>query len=629
MFRINGFMVIALYSAMFFAMIGAWRFWPKSGTFLPILIIATVLRALMLPLSPNDDINRYIWEGRIQNAGFNPFRYAPASPALALLRGGEWRFVNHKELPAIYGPLSELVFRLCSRVSRSPFFFKLVFILFDLGVVLFLILLMRAWSMEPRHLILYAFNPLALYTIAGEGHMESLLLFWLVGACYFLRKERPSLMYLFFGLATATTLLPVVLLPFLINRKNAAFLPLAIAPPVLLYVLYAAPGLSFLSVVFCFATQFHFNGFAATLFACFLQPSAVPPACLFLFAVIGLYLFFFIPDPLRALMYGSGAFFLCATTSHPWYLLLVTVFLPFYRSWPWITLHLTVAAAMVVSLRYDETGVWRESRLLWLTEYIPLAGAALWCALRGSTHAPASFRAPSFLSIIVPVLNERNNIDSCVGALKPDPAIGHEIIVVDGGSLDGTPGVTLQRPDIRTLASTTGRGIQIRAGIAAAKGDTVLVLHADCRPDPTIVTRVAQGLRNHPHAAGGAFHARYRSGSKRYRFTAFFNDLRTRWTGISFGDQAQFFRREAVGDRFPAYKLMEDLELSFLMKERGGVLFLPSVTETSTRRWERDGYIRNFIAVTGLTIRYIVQRRFGLLSNDCGEFHRRYYSEGA
>ena len=96
--------------------------------------------------------------------------------------------------------------------------------------MLFLALLMRTWSMEPRHLFLYALNPLVLYAIAGEGHLESVMLFWIAGSFCFFRKQKHGLTFLFFGLACATKLTPVFLFPFLLRRNNAAWSILAFVP---------------------------------------------------------------------------------------------------------------------------------------------------------------------------------------------------------------------------------------------------------------------------------------------------------------------------------------------------------------------------------------------------------------
>ena len=620
----NTTLFIAFYGLAFIGMIGLWRLWPKRGPLWAVVLLALAFRAALLPLPANSDVNRYIWEGEVQNAGYNPYALAPDSPRLAPLRDVVWKGVNHKAVPAVYGPFAEILFRLCAAITASPLFFKIVFTLFDLGTMLFLALLMRTWSMEPRHLFLYALNPLVLYAIAGEGHLESVMLFWIAGSFYFFRKQKHGLTFLFFGLACATKFTPVFLFPFLFRRNNAAWSALALLP-IGLYGLYLAPGVSFLSVPLQFATMFHFNGFSATILSWFMPFSQVPTFCLALFIVVMLYLFFFVPDRLRAAFYAAGAFFLVSTTAHPWYLLLATVLLPFYRSRPWILLHLTIGFAALVNIRYVETGVWKESPLLWAAEYIPFAALALWAFVRNASFGPARYGPPSFLSIIIPTLNERENIGACIDAIVPCADLGHEVIVADGGSTDGTRDALADRRAVRAVTSAQGRGIQIRQGIAAARGDVVLILHADSRPDKTLIPLLAAILKKNPHISGGAFRARYRSTRNRYSVTSLLNSARTVLTGISFGDQAQFFRTAAIGDRFPAYKIMEDVELSFLMKESGSVAFLPYSISNSVRKWERDGYVRNCAVVLRLTLRYVLQRRFGPVSSDCEDYYVRYY----
>ncbi len=624
-------------------------------------LIALAFRAALLPLPANSDVNRYVWEGEVQNAGFNPYALAPDSPRLAPLRDFVWKGVNHKDVPAVYGPCAEILFRLCAAIATSPLFFKIVFILFDMGTMFFLALLMRTWSipkfadspkqasglandyeiflpwgwkmprsllrgssLEPRHLLLYALNPLVLYSIAAEGHLESVMLFWIAGCFYFFRKQKHGLTFLFFGLACATKLTPVFLFPFLLRRNNAARSIFALVP-IGLYLMYLAPGVSFLSVPLHFATQFHFNGFSATILSWLLPFSRVPALCLALFVAVMLYLFFFTPDRLRAAFFAAGAFFLFSPTAHPWYLLLVTILLPFYRSRPWILLHLTVGFAALVNIGYVQTGVWRESPLLWAAEYVPFALLGLRVFVRGASFAPTRYARPSFLSIVIPTLNERENIIACIDAIAPCTELGHEVIVADGGSADGTLEILRNRPAVRVVASAQGRGIQIRQGIAAAQGDVILVLHADSRPDQTLISRLAAVLEKNPHVSGGAFRARYRSTRNRYALTSLLNSGRAMLTGISFGDQAQFFRTAAIGDRFPAYKIMEDVEISFLMKQSGSVAFLPCSISNSVRKWERDGYVRNCAVVVWLTMRYVLQRRFGLVSPDCEDYYIRYY----
>jgi hypothetical protein len=620
----NGGMYIALYCLSFFTMILLWRVWPKKWPLWTIFPVALIVRVAFLPFPANSDINRYMWEGKIQNAGFNPYALAPDAPVLSPLRDRTWERVNHKNFPAIYGPASELLFKACASQTPSPLLFKIIFIAFDLGAMVFITLLMRSWSMEPRHLLLYALNPVILFAIAGEGHLESVMLFWLAGAFYFFRTRHHTATFLFFGLALATKLTPVFLFPFLLTKKNARFSFWTLVP-IGLYGLYIGPGVSFLSVPLRFAAEFHFNGFFSTIFSWMAPAAALPLICLFLFALAILYLFFFTPNRMAAAFLASGAFVLCSTTAHPWYLTLVTIWLPFFRSRPWIALHGAIGLAALVNFHYIATGVWQEQPLLWAAQYVPFAALALGDLARGASYSPLTYGRPSFLSIIIPTLNERTNILSCIRSIVTSPLIGHEIIVVDGGSIDGTREAAAQFPAVRFMESAPGRGIQIKKGVSAAMGDVIWVLHADSHADALSITRLANALENNPHAAGGAFRSRYSSSRKRYGLTAMLNNYRAFLTGVSFGDQAQFFRVAAVGDRFPAFKIMEDVELSFLIKERGGALLLPCSVENSVRKWERDGYMRNFFMVTWLTLRYIVQRRFNLVSMDREEFYTLYY----
>ena len=111
------------------------------------------------------------------------------------------------------------------------------------------------------------------------------------------------------------------------------------------------------------------------------------------------------------------------------------------------------------------------------------------------------------------------------------------------------------------------------------------------------------------------------------RWIARLNHLRTRWSGISFGDQGQFFRRaalDAVGG-FPACMLMEDVELALRLKRIGRPLYIDGGVRVSNRRWEREGVGGNVLTVIGLFVRYLLQRR---LEADLGEnisYYRRYY----
>jgi len=233
-------------------------------------------------------------------------------------------------------------------------------------------------------------------------------------------------------------------------------------------------------------------------------------------------------------------------------------------------------------------------------------------------------RAAQGVSVIIPTCNEEKNIADCIHSVKKggDPA---EIIVVDGGSTDRTREIVETLSGVMLLSSVSGRGIQIAKGVSHARQDIVMVLHADSRLLPGAIFRLLAAMQANPGAVGGCFGAIYDDKRTRMRWIEALNRFRAVVSGISFGDQAQFFRRDVFADSFPAIKLMEDIELSLRMKEKGALIFIPRGVMSSSRMWQRAGYGANFRKVIYLTALYLIKRRFGRLSGDCDDFYRQYY----
>jgi rSAM/selenodomain-associated transferase 2 len=210
------------------------------------------------------------------------------------------------------------------------------------------------------------------------------------------------------------------------------------------------------------------------------------------------------------------------------------------------------------------------------------------------------------LAIIIPALDEAAGIAATLASLQPLRAAGHEVIVVDGGSRDGTPAAAQPLAD-RVLAAARGRASQMNAGADAATGDVLLFLHADTRLPPGAGRAVLDGL-----AAGGAswgrFDVRIEGRSPLLGPVAWLMNRRSRLTGIATGDQAIFVTRAAfaaVGG-FPALPLMEDVELSARLRRRSPPLCLRDRVVTSGRRWESRGVVRTVVLMWWLRLRYFL-----------------------
>ena len=196
------------------------------------------------------------------------------------------------------------------------------------------------------------------------------------------------------------------------------------------------------------------------------------------------------------------------------------------------------------------------------------------------------------LSIIVPALREAANLARLLPALRA-AAPAAEIIVADAGSDDGTGEVASRTPCVTIIQCARGRARQMNAGARAARGDTLLFLHADTLLPDGFEVAIARALAE-PGVVGGRFDVRLDNPRWPFRMIASLMNLRSRWSGISTGDQALFVRRdvfEAMGG-FPDIPLMEDIEITRLLKRRGRQAALRERVTTSARKWEREGLAR-------------------------------------
>jgi rSAM/selenodomain-associated transferase 2 len=208
------------------------------------------------------------------------------------------------------------------------------------------------------------------------------------------------------------------------------------------------------------------------------------------------------------------------------------------------------------------------------------------------------------LSIIVPTLEEEARIVAALSALSPFRARGAEVIVADGGSRDRT--MELARPLAdRVIAATRGRGAQMNAGAAAARGTVLLFLHADTQLPPEADTLVRQGLGDTARQ-WGRFDVRIEGGSPLLPMISGLMNWRSRITGIATGDQAMFVTRAAfaAAGGFPDIPLMEDVALSKRLKRISRPLCLTARVIVSGRRFDRHGTVRMMVLMWGLRLQY-------------------------
>jgi len=208
------------------------------------------------------------------------------------------------------------------------------------------------------------------------------------------------------------------------------------------------------------------------------------------------------------------------------------------------------------------------------------------------------------LSVIIPVFNESRIINAAIDHLYHLKSAGSfEIIVVDGNPAGDTI-KAITRPGVKKVISAKGRGLQMNTGAAIAAGDVLLFLHADTMLSHDALEQIFK-LFEQDDVVGGAFDLGIQSKKKIFRLIEKMASIRSRLTGIPYGDQAIFLEKRFF-DRVGGFKdipIMEDVELMRRIKKAGlKIKFVPRKVQTAPRRWEKEGIVyatlRNWTLMT-------------------------------
>ncbi|MFO7708209.1 MAG: TIGR04283 family arsenosugar biosynthesis glycosyltransferase [Desulfobacterales bacterium] len=200
---------------------------------------------------------------------------------------------------------------------------------------------------------------------------------------------------------------------------------------------------------------------------------------------------------------------------------------------------------------------------------------------------------PPRLSVIIPALNEAEQIGATLSSLPAAPAV--EVVVVDGGSRDGTPAIA-ESWQARVLRAHPPRSIQMNAGAALASGACLVFLHADTRLPPNLASAITATLAR-PKTGAGAFHLRIDSHHPGLKLIGRAANWRSRWLRMPYGDQGIFMQRDlfwTLGG-FAPLAIMEDFEMIRRLKKRTCIRLAPGWAVTSARRWQRHGIFTTWL----------------------------------
>jgi hypothetical protein len=341
---------------------------------------------LRLPSGADDDIHRYVWDGRLQRLGYNPYLVVPSDPAVSGLHTAETRNLNNPDLPSPYPAGAQLFFRAVTTIHESTFAMKVAFVVCEFAIVFVLLDVLRCTEQGAHLVLAFAWNPLLAIEVAGSGHIDIVgALLLVVSAAALLRRWR-AIAALALGLAIAVKFLPVVLLPLYWKRVRIRDAALAAAVVALLYLPFLNHSRVPIGSLGTYVQSFRFNGpvFAAL--------AHVAPARL----LVGLAVFVGLVTATwlrikRATPHWSpdqfawpmAASLLCAPAVFPWYLLWL---LPFLTSASTLLIIIWTVSVIPVYVQWHLRTLGRPWGALpaWvmLLEYGCVAMAAVIIALR-------------------------------------------------------------------------------------------------------------------------------------------------------------------------------------------------------------------------------------------------------
>jgi alpha-1,6-mannosyltransferase len=329
------------------------------------------------PVGADNDMVRYLWDGRVQRLGYNPYAVVPSDPGMA-----HTHTVVTRQMPSIrartpYPPGAQLFFRLVVSIRETTRAMKLALVLCDVLTILVLWRWLTVIGQSPWLTLAYAWNPLVVLEVAHAGHIDALGALWIVTSAYFLARRRTTLASIALVLAIATKLLPIVLAPLFWRRIRVGDGVLAVALLGSMYWLFAQGTNVPVGAVPNVVAHIRFNGPVFRAIAAGTNPflAAAAAVLLGLIAAGWARKRLDAADP-AAWAWPMAAALAAAPVIYPWYLLYFTPFLWSRAAMPLLAWTLSCLPVYIVWDNARDGGRWIVPGVIEVFEFFVVAAAA-------------------------------------------------------------------------------------------------------------------------------------------------------------------------------------------------------------------------------------------------------------
>ena len=341
-------------------------------------IIIRIFFVFVHPIG-SDDYYRYLWDGKVQASGINPYRYAPADTALNNIHSDILpKNVNFPVMKTIYPPLSQIIFFFAYLIGGESFIgLKILLLIFDLFTIYGIYLIIKKLNLPNKNILFYTLCTLPLFQFFIDAHVDGFGLTFLIFSIYFYLSNKKIISLLFLSASICIKPLGFILVPILFFQEKSWKNKIKIAAiPVLIcaftYLPFAFTGSPFQALM-QFTENWMFNGVVFDILDTFIKNNQLTRIICGLFYLI-IYLAIIISKKefLSKLFLSLFLLYIFSPVVHPWYLSWLAILLPFIPKWSGILYVALISLTSFTVLNYQLNGIWNEYTLVLLFEYAPV-----------------------------------------------------------------------------------------------------------------------------------------------------------------------------------------------------------------------------------------------------------------
>lgn len=368
-------------SALFIALIILIRKIELNKKTLTILVFAgIVFRIVLIPINPiaSDDVYRYLWDGKVQANGINPYTYAPNDEVLKHLHSELLPAkINFPSMKTIYPPYSQWMFLISYLIAgESVLGIKLLLLLSEIITMILIYLILSNYQISSKYSLIYILNPLPILQFFIDAHVDGFGITLFALFFYLISKNKLLYSYFALGLSITSKLITIMVYPFLLKGRSLKnFLALIIVPIVtvaLIYLPYSINGFPFESL-FIFAQKWYSNGVMFTLFQKIINDNFLARILsMSLFFINFLWLYFSRKNFKEKAYLVFILFFLFSPVVHPWYLTWVAFLTAINFRWSGVIFISTISISNIYAMNYLLRNKWEMNEWFLLLEYLPV-----------------------------------------------------------------------------------------------------------------------------------------------------------------------------------------------------------------------------------------------------------------